>query len=148
MDTARIKATWEFELRNADGTIVDRWAVTNFLTEDGREHVAARVALSPPSAMTHMAIGDDTGQTEASTTLANELARVALTTGDPSVSGSRIRFQGVFAAGTPGSDATITEAAVFSASSGGTMMNYATGFSKPKASTQSLTVNVYVDIVG
>ena len=119
-----------------DGAEVRRYRTTNFLTELGEAHIADQLSDSGQSAMSHMAIGDDSGQTAASTTLANELARVALDATYPKqgtgasdtvlgrvVRDNEVLYRGTFAAGT--GTGTITEFAVLNNSSGGTMLNYA-----------------------
>jgi hypothetical protein len=140
----KITGHWHFALHNADGTLADEWERDNFLTELGEAHIAARVALSPPSAMTHMAVGTGTGQTAASTALATEIARVALDSTYPLLgtggNDNQITWQATFAAGT--GTGTLTEFAVFSASSAGTMLNYVTGETKIKGASQSLIVTL------
>lgn len=118
------------------GVEVARYRTTNFLTELGEAHIADRLSDAGTSAMSHMAIGDDTGQTAASTTLANELARVALDATYPkqgtgatdtvlnrAIRDNEVLYRATFPAGT--GTGTITEFAVLNAASAGVMLNYA-----------------------
>ena len=93
--------------------------VPNLVVTAGKEYVASRMKDTSDSAMSHMAIG--TGSTAAAagnTALGSESARTALTS--TTVSGADIVYVDTFAAGT--GTGAITEAGIFNASSGGTML--------------------------
>lgn len=110
------------------GRIVSVHYATNFLTDDGLKHIAARLEATPSQgAMTHMAIGTGNAQTKTSTTLETEVARVAFTSGYPQVDSSplnRVLYVAYYAAGT--GTGVISEAACFNnATPGlGNMLNY------------------------
>ena len=141
-----MSGTFDFELRDANGAVLERWSVENAMTELGEAWVADRLTDAGQAQMSHMAIGTGTGQTVASTTLANEVGRVALESGYPQhgtgANDNRIDFYAIFPAGT--GTGTITEVAVLNASSAGTMMNYASGFVKVKEAGNALNVHLYV----
>ena len=95
--------------------------VDNLVVTAGKGYVASRMKDTTASAMSHMAIG--TGSTAAAagdTALGSEAARVALTS--TSVSGSVVTYAATFGANVPNSAAAITEAGLFNASSGGTLL--------------------------
>lgn len=93
--------------------------VPNLVVTAGKGYVASRMKDTSATAMSHMAIG--TGSTAAAagnTALGSESARTALTS--TTVSGADIVYVDTFAAGT--GTGAITEAGIFNASSGGTML--------------------------
>jgi len=132
-----------------DGTLIHEGFFTNFITEAGEALAADRLTDRDDSGgdLSHMAIGDSTGQTRASTTLANEVARVALTTLDQGTGGddNDMLFTATFGSGVPAGGATITEGAIFNEASGGTMFNYYE-FDPAivKGSTQSVTIDMTI----
>ena len=95
--------------------------VDNLVVNSGKEWNAVRMSGVTDGVMTHMAIG--TGTTPAAvgdTTLQTELDRNALTVSGGTPSGNTTVYQCTWAAG-DGTD-TITEAGIFNAASGGTML--------------------------
>lgn len=146
MDHVQIKNHLLFQMFDERGTLVDRWECGNVMTELGEAYLADREGQSPPSQMSHLAIGTGTGQTAASTTLAAEVARVALDTGYPAqdtgANDNRVIYQATIPAGT--GTGTITETAVFNSATTGTMLQYASGFSKVKGAGNSLLVTLYM----
>ena len=92
--------------------------VPNTVVTGGKNWVAQRMN-NVNSVMTHMAIGTSTAAVNVSqTTLSTEIARVTLTS--TTVSGVTVAYVGQWNAG-DGTGA-ITEAGIFNASSGGTML--------------------------
>lgn len=92
--------------------------VPNLVVTAGKNYVADRIKNNS-TVMSHMAIG--TGSTAAAagnTALGSESARTALTSS--TVSSNEIVYVDTFAAGT--GTGAITEAGIFNASSGGTML--------------------------
>lgn len=113
-----------------DGNLIEeRWA-TNFVTAAGEVLTADRMTDrdDPDGDLSHMAIGEGSGQTRDDTALDNEVARVALDVGYPDQGtgsdANDMLFYATFPASTPVAGANITEAAVFNDSSAGTMFNY------------------------
>ena len=92
--------------------------VPNLVVTAGKNYVADRIKNNS-TVMSHMAIGTGTAAAAAgNTALGSESARTALTSS--TVSSNEIVYVDTFAAGT--GTGAITEAGIFNASSGGTML--------------------------
>ena len=122
--------------------------VPNLVVTAGKEFIAASIlktTSNSPAAMTHMEVG--TGTTDpvvGNTTLETVVSgsRTALAT--PSVSGAVVTYVCTFAAGT--GTGALTEAGIFNASSGGTML-CRTEFSViNKGASDSMTVTWTVTV--
>lgn len=118
-----IKATGQLNIKVTapDGSVKHDETVKNLVVTAGLGFIASRMKDSTATAMSHMAIGSGTtaaalGQTG----LVTESARVALAS--TTVTGNQVAYQATFAAGTPASLTAITEAGLFNAGSGGTML--------------------------
>lgn len=84
----------------------------------GLEFCVARLASAATDVMSHMAIGSGTTAAVAGdTALGSELARVALTA---TVTGNSIKYVGIWNAGV--GTGSVSEAGIFNAVSGGTML--------------------------
>jgi hypothetical protein len=121
--TEELKATGLVKIvqTNAAGEIVKEFNVPNLVVTAGKAHIAAKIAATTnsPAAMTHMAIGTGTSTPGASdTALGTQTGRVSLS--GSVVSTNTITYTATFPAGT--GDGAITEAGIFNASSGGTML--------------------------
>ena len=93
--------------------------VPNLVVTAGKGYVASRMKDASATAMSHMGIGSGSTAAAASdTALGSQLARVGLTS--TNVSGADIVYVATFPAGT--GDGAVTEAGIFNASSGGTML--------------------------
>jgi hypothetical protein len=143
----QVKCDWEICVRESS-RLVATYEFPNFLTELGEAHIAARLSGSPTQ-MSHMAVGTGTGQDQADQTLATEIARVALEATYPlqgsGADDNRVAYYAIFPAGT--GTGTLTEFAIFNASSGGVMLNYATGFTPiVKGAGQSFEITAYLKI--
>jgi hypothetical protein len=145
--TTRIKATVREGSR-----IVAEAETTNFFTELGEAYLADRLSdrSETDGDIDAIAIGTGSGRNRQSTTLAGEVARsssITPTQGAGADDNDAI-WAATFAAGTPASDQTITEGALFSKiTSAGTMINYfefSPGILKTTA--QSLTITVTVTV--
>lgn len=93
--------------------------VPNLVVTTGKDYVASRMKDATATAMSHMAIG--TGSTAAAasdTALGNQSARTTLTS--TTVTDNDVVYVDTFPAGT--GTGAITEAGIFNASSGGTML--------------------------
>jgi hypothetical protein len=121
---AKIKGRLTVEHRNAAGQVVNTFEVDNLVVTDGKQHIASRLGdASPPTAMSHMAIGSDS--TTAAITqeaLISELGRVGLTstTVNVTANNSTVTYAATFPAGT--GTGNVYEAGVFNASSSGVML--------------------------
>lgn len=104
-----------------DGSVKSEQTVDNLVVTTGKNFVASRMAGTSSSVMSHMAIGTgSTAAAAANTTLGTESARVGLTS--TTNNNNDVVYVATFPANTPSSAAAITEAGLFNASSGGTML--------------------------
>jgi len=104
-----------------DGSVKDDQTVENLVVTTGKNYVASRMAGTSANVMSHMAIGTgSTAAAAADTTLGTESARVSLTS--TTNNNNDVVYVATFPANTPASAAAITEAGLFNASSGGTML--------------------------
>lgn len=124
-------------LRNGSGVIVEERHIPNLVVDTGNSYIASRMKDATATAMTHMAVGtDSTAPTAGDTTLAVEVARVALTS--TTVTGNDVAYVATFPAGT--GTAALVEAGLFNASSGGTMLARTTYSVINKGAADTLTV--------
>jgi len=130
---------------NAEGKIVKEFQVPNLVVTSGKNHIAAKIAATTnsPAAMTHMAIGTGTTSPGAGdTALGTQTGRVSLS--GSVVSTNTITYTATFPAGT--GDGAITEAGVFNASSGGTMLCRTTFPVVNKASGDTIAITWVVTV--
>lgn len=105
-----------------DKNLIEEQTVKNLVVTTGLNHIADRLGESSPATrMSHMEVGTGTtapaaGNTALETAIAS--SRVALTS--QTVSTNTVEYVGDFPAGT--GTGAVTEAGVFNASSGGTML--------------------------
>jgi hypothetical protein len=129
----RIRGHVEFELRDANGELKERWELDNTVTVAGKNGLADQILAAPTLAKpTHMAIG--TG-TPSATALGAELDRNALA--NKTRSAAVITFTATWAAGD--GTGTLTEAGVFDAASAGNMWCSTSFAAKPKAAGDTLS---------
>ena len=119
-DTIEIKGEIHIILKDENGNVKDERTVPNLIVTAGKNFIADQLSTTPGSTkMTHMAIGTGTTAANAAdTTLQTELDRNAVTSSTDS--GAILTVVGDWAAG-DGTGA-ITEAGIFNAASGGTML--------------------------
>lgn len=118
-----LKATGELKITvtSKDGAVKQEQVVKNLVVTSGLNFISARMNDAALAVMSHMAVG--TGTTAAAlgdTALGTESARVALTSAV--VTDNAIAYTATFGMNTPASLTALTEAAIFNASSGGTML--------------------------
>jgi hypothetical protein len=145
--TEELKATGLVKIvhTNAAGELVKEFNVPNLVVTAGKNHIAAKIAATTntPAAMTHMAIGTGTSTPGASdTALGTQTGRVSLS--GSVVSTNTITYTATFPAGT--GDGAITEAGVFNASSGGTMLCRTTFPVVNKASGDTIAITWVVTV--
>jgi hypothetical protein len=145
--TEELKATGLVKIvqTNAAGQIVKEFKVPNLVVTAGKNHIAAKIAATTnsPAAMTHMAIGTGTTSPGAGdTALGTQTGRVSLS--GSVVSTNTITYTATFPAGT--GDGAITEAGVFNASSGGTMLCRTTFPVVNKASGDTIAITWVVTV--
>ena len=138
-DDLKLKGRLDIVVTSEDGVVKQKESVDNLVVTSGKNFVASRMAGTSSSVMSHMAIG--TGSTAAAvgnTTLGSESARVALTS--TTVTDNDVVYVATFPANTPSSAAAITEAAIFNASTNGTMLCRTVFSVINKSQSDSLTV--------
>lgn len=129
----------------ADGELKAEHKVKNLVVTTGKTYIASKMVATTnsPVSMTHMAIG--TGSTTpaaANTALGSQTGRVGLSGNSPSA--NAITYTATFPAGT--GDGAITEAGIFNASSGGTMLCRTTFPVVNKASGDTIAVTWVVTV--
>jgi hypothetical protein len=120
-DTAMPVGQVRIQHFDSEGNLKGERQVKNLVVTTGKNYIASKMVATTnsPVSMTHMAIG--TGTTTpaaANTALGSQTGRVTLS--GSSVSSNAITYTATFPAGT--GDGAITEAGIFNASSGGTML--------------------------
>ena len=114
----------------------------NLVVTTGKEFVASRMIGTSASVMDNMAIGSGSTAAAASdTALGSELNRQSATS---SVSGAVVTFSATFAAGS--GTGAVTEAALFNASSSGTMLCRTTFAVVNKSASDSMTISWAVTV--
>jgi hypothetical protein len=143
-----LKATGKVRIvkTNAQGVTTQDFEVPNLVVTSGKNFIASsmiKTTTNSPAAMTHMAIG--TGSTSpgaGDSALGTQTGRVSLS--GNTVSTNTITYTATFPAGT--GDGAITEAGVFNASSGGTMLCRTTFPVVNKASGDTIAVTWVVTV--
>jgi hypothetical protein len=116
-----IKATGRLNIQilGPDGNIKDSQNVDNLVVTTGLNFIASRMRDASATVMSHMAVGSGTSAAIAgNTTLGTELSRVALSS--TTNTNNSVAYTATF--GTGVGTGAITEAGLFSASTGGTML--------------------------
>lgn len=117
--------------------------VDNLVVTAGKGYVASRMKDATATAMSHMGIGSGSTAAAASdTALGTQLGRVSLTS--TSVSGAVVTYVATFAAGT--GTGAVTEAGLFNAASGGTMLCRTVFSVVNKGSADSMTITWTVTV--
>jgi beta-xylosidase len=115
-----LKVTGEVAITvfDKDGNVKQEQSIKNLVVSTGRDFIAARM-VGTPAAMSHMAVGAGASSAAlANAALGGELGRVAL--GTNTSSSNVVTYTANFPAGT--GTGAVTEAGVFNAGSGGTML--------------------------
>jgi hypothetical protein len=121
--TEELKATGMVRVTqtNEQGKIVKEFDVPNLVVTTGKNYIASKMVATTnsPVSMTHMGIGTGTASpVDGDTGLGSQTGRVLLS--GSSVTNNAITYTATFPAGT--GTGAITEAGIFNASSGGTML--------------------------
>lgn len=137
-----LRGKLEFIFRNIVTGEVRRYFEENVFTEVGDAYVADQLSDGGLAQMSHMEIGTGTGGGSTSTTLVLPLSRVTLD-GAPTQGGGANDNDVIYSANYPAGVGTgaITEAGIFNAGSGGTLLTYATFPVKNKGALDVLTIN-------
>ena len=117
-ETVKATGALQIKLFGPDGKLKQEQTVKNLVVTTGKGYIASRM-VGTPTTMSHMAIGSGTvDPAVGDTALGNELGRSALTSS--AASGAVVTYIASFGAGT--GTGAVTEAGIFNASSGGTML--------------------------
>lgn len=141
-DRILIKGKIEFIFRNVVTGEVRRYLEDNVFTEVGDAYVADQLSDRDLAQMSHMEIGTGTGGGASSTTLVTPIARVPLDGAPKQGSGvndNDVIYSAVYPPGT--GTGAITEAGIFNAAAGGTMLSYSSFPVKNKGALDNLTIN-------
>jgi hypothetical protein len=120
MFAEQIKITGQVSIviTGKDGQVKDQREIKNLVVTTGKEFIAARM-VGTPTAMSHMALGaGSVAAANGNTALGSELGRVTLASS--TAAGAIVTYTATFPAGT--ATGAVTEAGVFNASSGGTLL--------------------------
>lgn len=147
----KVKATGKvtFQLFDKDGKLKQEKTVNNLVVTSGLNWIAARMKTSGiPDQMSHMAIGESsTVPSVAQTNLLSPLTpRVALTVAGGTVADSKVTYSATFPGGGTGIAGAVTEAGIFNALTGGTMLCRTTFDVINKSADDSLGVTWEVTI--
>ena len=117
--------------------------VDNLVVTSGKNYVASRMKDDTTAAMSKMAIGSGPAvAAAANTALGTELGRVSLTS--TTVTNNEVAYVATFGAGT--GTGAITEAGLFNANSGGTMLCRTVFSVVNKGSADSMTITWTVTV--
>ena len=136
----QLKMKGKLQIRLNDELVQE---IDNIVVTAGKGYVASRMKDATATAMSHMGIGSgSTAADAADTALGTQLGRVALTS--TNVSGAVVTYVASFAAGT--GTGAVTEAGIFNASSGGTMLCRTVFSVVNKGAPDSMTVTWTVTV--
>jgi hypothetical protein len=142
-DFLTAKGTLGIVLTDQNGNLKQELNVTNLVVDTGLDYIASRMKDATATAMTHMAIGSGTNDPAAGdTALQTQLGRVALTS--TTVTNNSVAYIASFGAGT--GTGAVTEAGIFNASSGGTMLCRTEFAVINKAAGDSMTITWTVTV--
>ena len=147
MNMVKITGKVHIELRDDNGNVKETRDVSNLVVALGCAYIADQLSDKGETVMSHMAIGNDnTEPTCSDTTLANELARVALTstTQDTGANDNKVIYIATFDAGV--GTGSIKEAGIFNASSNGTMLCRTTFDTITKGASDALIITWTITI--
>jgi hypothetical protein len=117
-ETIMVTGDVQIKLVGPDGKIKQEQTIKNLVVTTGKQYIASRMT-GTTTAMSHMAVGSgNTAAAAGDTALGAQLDRVALTSG--TTTAAVTTYIASFPAGT--GTGAITEAGVFNAASGGTML--------------------------
>lgn len=143
-DTLKLKGRVAIELRDAQGNLKEQREIDNLVVDAGLDFIASRMAGTSADVMSHMALGSGTtaaaaGNTDLESVLGSREALDSTTVTDNTVT-----YVSSFEAG----DATgaVTEAGIFNAASGGSMLCRTVFAVVNKAADDSLSITWTITI--
>lgn len=121
-DNLKLSGQLNLKVIDKNGVITVDHTTHNLVVTAGKEWVATLMQSGTGTPMSHMAVGSGTTDpTVSDTALQTEVARVALSVAGGTRTGASIEYVGSYPAGT--GTATLTEAGLLNASSGGTLLS-------------------------
>ncbi len=137
------KGVLNIVLRDESGAVKEDVTVENLVVDTGLAYIASRMQGTSQTVMSHMAVGSGTTNPAAGdTALESQLGRVALTS--TTVTDNAVEYVATFGAGT--GTGAVTEAGIFNASSGGTMLCRTEFAVINKGASDSMTITWTVTI--
>lgn len=141
-ETVKATGALQIKLYGPDGKLKQEQNVKNLVVTSGKGYIAGRM-VGTPTAMSHMAIGSGTvDPAVGDTTLGTELGRVSLTSS--AAVAAVVTYIASFGAGT--GTGAVTEAGIFNAGSGGTMLCRTEFALLNKGADDSLTITWTVTV--
>ena len=120
-DDLKISGELVIIVTDKSGHITQSMKVPNLVVTTGKQYIASRMAGTATAVMSHMAIGSGTASANANNTaLGNELGRAGSPLFSFQASGNIITATATFVEGV--GTGAISEAGIFNAASGGTML--------------------------
>ena len=143
-DDANLKGQLEIVLRDRNGKIKERRKERNLIVNTGLNAILDRLVGTSEAVMSHMGLGSSsTAAAAGQTALVSQLgSREAIDSS--TVTGSSVAYVCTFEAGD--ATGTITEAGIFNASSGGTMLCRSVFSSITKGANDSLNVTWTISV--
>ena len=138
IDNLKVKGDLEIVVRDKDGKVKDNRQVNNLVVNTGLNYIASRIISNVENVMSHMAIGTGTTAPNASDTALVSIAGARETIDSLSITDNAIKYTAIFEAGNQSGD--ITEAGIFNALTGGSMLCRTTFSAVTKESNDTLTI--------
>ena len=120
IDKMKAKGRLNIVLKDQDGNVKDTRQVDNLVVDTGLDYIASRMKDATATAMSHMALGSGTTAAAAGDTDLESILGSREALDSTTVTDNTITYVSSFEAG-DGTGA-VTEAGIFNASSGGTML--------------------------
>lgn len=146
----KISVTGEVDIKkfNEAGELTEHRIIPNLVVNIGKNYIAGRMSGLPPTVMTHMALGAPSSSVAvllSDTSLTTEIARVAVAIPGGTQVGSAVAFTATFPAGI-GTNTSITEAGIFSASTFGNMLARTIFTAVNKLTTDTIVISWTITI--
>jgi len=143
IETLKLSGQLNIVLRDKDGKIKEERVVKNLVVTTGLNYIASRIKDATETAMTHMALGSGTTSAAAGQTGLVTLLGAREDLDSTTVTDNAVAYVSSFGADDGSSADTsgaVTEAGIFNASSGGTMLSRTTFDVINKAEDDTMSV--------
>lgn len=142
LEDIKVTGTVKVVVKDQNGDVKEEREIKNLVVTTGRNFIAGRMT-GTPAIMSHMAAGSGTAAPAlGDTALGTQLGRVALTSG--STTGNVTTYTATFGAGV--ATGAVTEAGIFNASTGGTMLCRTTFAVVNKGASDTLAITWAITI--